>query len=1390
MARVYRRVLGAAIAAAAFLHLIASNPARAADPCGTSALPASCDPAPFTKFNTMRVGLPFNSLTYRDVEFPWDSLYLTGPSLPVQNTLLNLARTLLTQANISPVATDAMGDIQAVYNYFRREGANWNTTNFNDSTAFRTGWRAGGEGSDCVPLSQYNNLDRAHVDLYIVHPSRAAGDGQAPSKFLTTDEDLTSGRALGDTRHANSVDVTGPSTAQAIDEAGTGWTKPRTAFQTRFNHEMTHILPGDHPLGTTGLFDELLSAGAEAVGGVFEIPRDEFPYVRPLINEYQLRTAFMAYLTYNFLNADSSRTLAGMSDDLVTKWRSLQAGSSDPDWGWLGLKTVLSDANCATCQQKNYFRPGGVPMPVDQRLSTVMHNWRVAMFVNNPYLAEAQFGYPAWSGFSPNASVAAWKSFNGNPNDDVIALPSIATVGLAQTTQELTLKNVRTLGGGSETMGLQMLGANYWVVRAGSDIQSANRDLAIRIVPMGFLRCTGLPPGCGRLVASAVTYNHVDSSASAASSLWYHPEWVTGVTSLQWTEVDTVSGEIEVVVPNFGLTNKAAVLVLSLADGRCLRLDDMALEVSPVTTLPYRLDLSLRPAATSLPITTFHATAGQVDGAPAWSPDALQIAFHSKNPAVSSRVQIYRKPVAGGAAVRVAAQESLEQYYPDWSPRNDYIVYEGRDPSLPARSDIWRANATGGFTTPLTSLTGCATFPAFQPDGQGVAYLYYDLTSWSLRWVAIDGTGDHHVAAVGTLSGAVTRPRWSADGTKIYVGLNSAGNRIAVVPKSGGTLTVLPGFPIPVGGFDLHPGVGRPTMAPMVPLQNYGPSAFLLCTGPTITGARLAFFDSTATPKDTLYRSNVFGRVVDGPRYSPEGTRVAFEAKTAGGDLDLFVARTTTNNAPTLTNLLDESIPACVLYLHQLTASDPDGDPVTFEVLQKPPGSTLLANNVFKWNSPAVGQYYAIFRAIDSRGAVDNKVIWFNVFDDGSCGGFSGGGGGGGSGLGSAESGFMAVQAEPDAAKPEFNSLLDGAVQGEWANRIARLATSDDASGNVTLRSEPHAFTELDVARLFVVDHPQGSAAVALGSDVVVGSLISPAHAELPDGGRLEGLPIGSKDPRMAVESGTVIALDWPVGVLIDAVAVECARSGVPFALSEGGVDVQVLSAGGWRTVDTVHPRRRSDVLAGETPPVNRAQLVFNVDAILSSITGFVRDPSALKATTIRVSDVVVEGADDPRNVLASADARSLEIPERTEMAIRFSIPSHPEAVSRSLFLQLRARVSGPAVKPSSAQFTEKRPAALSLPSEFRLRDAVPNPVILHTALIAELPRDSYLAVEIFDPQGRRVRTVLKEPRAAGIHVLDWDGRNDAGQRVRPGLYLIRMLADGFSESRRVILVP
>jgi flagellar hook assembly protein FlgD len=67
------------------------------------------------------------------------------------------------------------------------------------------------------------------------------------------------------------------------------------------------------------------------------------------------------------------------------------------------------------------------------------------------------------------------------------------------------------------------------------------------------------------------------------------------------------------------------------------------------------------------------------------------------------------------------------------------------------------------------------------------------------------------------------------------------------------------------------------------------------------------------------------------------------------------------------------------------------------------------------------------------------------------------------------------------------------------------------------------------------------------------------------------------------------------------------------------------------------------------------------------------------------------------------------------------------------------------------------------------------------------MPKEGDAAVDILDIQGRLVRSVHRGVLAAGEHRLEWDGRDEAGNAVAPGLYMARLHAN--AEERLLKLV-
>lgn len=103
--------------------------------------------------------------------------------------------------------------------------------------------------------------------------------------------------------------------------------------------------------------------------------------------------------------------------------------------------------------------------------------------------------------------------------------------------------------------------------------------------------------------------------------------------------------------------------------------------------------------------------------------------------------------------------------------------------------------------------------------------------------------------------------------------------------------------------------------------------------------------------------------------------------------------------------------------------------------------------------------------------------------------------------------------------------------------------------------------------------------------------------------------------------------------------------------------------------------------------------------------------------------------------------------------------------------------------RPSTASVT---PVATS----FRLDAPHPNPFTPRTSVALDLPGSAAVTVHIYDVGGRLVRTLAAgELMPAGHYDLDWDGRDDAGNRVTAGMYLVRLQAGGRVLTRRVSLV-
>ena len=84
-----------------------------------------------------------------------------------------------------------------------------------------------------------------------------------------------------------------------------------------------------------------------------------------------------------------------------------------------------------------------------------------------------------------------------------------------------------------------------------------------------------------------------------------------------------------------------------------------------------------------------------------------------------------------------------------------------------------------------------------------------------------------------------------------------------------------------------------------------------------------------------------------------------------------------------------------------------------------------------------------------------------------------------------------------------------------------------------------------------------------------------------------------------------------------------------------------------------------------------------------------------------------------------------------------------------------------------------------------------PNPLGTGSTNIRySIPNDSEpVSLVVYDVNGRRIRVLVDDVQTAGEHFVKWDGKNEHGKRVAPGIYFYRLKVGGASLAKKMILL-
>jgi len=95
----------------------------------------------------------------------------------------------------------------------------------------------------------------------------------------------------------------------------------------------------------------------------------------------------------------------------------------------------------------------------------------------------------------------------------------------------------------------------------------------------------------------------------------------------------------------------------------------------------------------------------------------------------------------------------------------------------------------------------------------------------------------------------------------------------------------------------------------------------------------------------------------------------------------------------------------------------------------------------------------------------------------------------------------------------------------------------------------------------------------------------------------------------------------------------------------------------------------------------------------------------------------------------------------------------------------------------------------INIPKKFTVHQNYPNPFNPVTNLSYDLPKDLFVSITIYDMLGNVVNNLVNTNQSSGYKSVQWDATNNQGQPVSAGIYLYSIEANGFRQTKKMILL-
>ncbi|MBI4726062.1 T9SS type A sorting domain-containing protein, partial [candidate division TA06 bacterium] len=82
-----------------------------------------------------------------------------------------------------------------------------------------------------------------------------------------------------------------------------------------------------------------------------------------------------------------------------------------------------------------------------------------------------------------------------------------------------------------------------------------------------------------------------------------------------------------------------------------------------------------------------------------------------------------------------------------------------------------------------------------------------------------------------------------------------------------------------------------------------------------------------------------------------------------------------------------------------------------------------------------------------------------------------------------------------------------------------------------------------------------------------------------------------------------------------------------------------------------------------------------------------------------------------------------------------------------------------------------------------------PNPCKRLTTINYQLTKSGQVSLKIYNALGQLVKTLVNEAKPAGAYQVEWDSRDGGGLKVSSGVYIYRLQAGDFIDTKKMVVI-